>query len=115
MAEYSETVTQSSTAAYIRGLAAQHQVTYVQTRSDLLAQHMTRLADDAVQPAAPAGIMIDDGYTFFRLRGKKDYVDGKPIDMGWSLLSYLRVVGPSIPQHSSFKIVVSNASVWSLF
>jgi hypothetical protein len=50
MAEYSETVTQSSTAAYIRGLAAQHQVTYVQTRSDLLAQHMTRLADDAIQP-----------------------------------------------------------------
>ena len=47
MAEYSETVTQNSTAAYVRGLAAHH-VTYVQTRSDLLAQHMTRLADDAI-------------------------------------------------------------------
>jgi hypothetical protein len=53
--------------------------------------------------------MIDDGYTFFSLRGKKDYVDGKPIDRGWSLLSYLRLVGPSIPPHSSFKIVVTKA------
>ena len=50
MAEHSETVTQNPTAAYIRGLAARHHVTYVQTRSDLLAQHMTRLADDAIQP-----------------------------------------------------------------
>src|SRR5687767_4623667 len=66
-------------------------------------------ANDTVQAAAPAGIIIDDGYTFFRLRGKKDYVDGKPIDMGWSLLSQLRVVGPTIPQRSSFKIVVLKA------
>ena len=42
-----ETVTENSTA---RGLAAEHHVTYVQTHSDLLAQDMTRLADDAVQP-----------------------------------------------------------------
>jgi hypothetical protein len=45
-----ETVTQSSTAAYIRRLAAQHRVTYVQTSSDQLALHMTRLADDAIRP-----------------------------------------------------------------
>jgi hypothetical protein len=45
-----KTVTPNSTAAYIRELAAQHHVTYVQTQSDLLAHHMTRLADDAVQP-----------------------------------------------------------------
>jgi phosphoribosylanthranilate isomerase len=45
-----EAVTQNSTAAYIRGLAAQHRVTYVQTHSDQLAMHMTRLADDAIQP-----------------------------------------------------------------
>jgi hypothetical protein len=45
-----ETVTQNSTAAYIRGLAAQHHVAYTQTHSDRLAQHMTRLADDAIQP-----------------------------------------------------------------
>jgi phosphoribosylanthranilate isomerase len=45
-----ETVMQSSTAAYIRELAAQHHVTYVQTHSDQLAMHMTRLADDAIQP-----------------------------------------------------------------
>jgi hypothetical protein len=45
-----ETVTQSSTAAYIRGLAARHDVTYVQTHSDQLALDMTRLADDAIQP-----------------------------------------------------------------
>jgi hypothetical protein len=45
-----ETVTQSSTAAYIRGLAAQHHVTYTQTHSDRLALDMTRLADDTIQP-----------------------------------------------------------------
>ena len=45
-----DTVTQNSTAAYIRGLAAQHRVTYVQTHSHQLASHMTRLADDAIQP-----------------------------------------------------------------
>jgi hypothetical protein len=45
-----ETVTQNSTADYIRGLAAQHHVTYTQTHSDQLALHMTRLADDPIQP-----------------------------------------------------------------
>ena len=49
MTERPETVTQNSTAAYIRGLAAQHHVSYVQTQSDALAQHMTRLADDAIE------------------------------------------------------------------
>jgi hypothetical protein len=50
MTERPETVTQNSTAAYIRGLAAQHHVTYVRTQSDVLSQHMTRLMDDAIQP-----------------------------------------------------------------
>ena len=50
MAARPETVTESSTAAYIRGLAAQHHVTYTQTHSDRLASDMTRLADDAIQP-----------------------------------------------------------------
>ena len=50
MAERPETVTQNSTAAYIRGLAAQHHVTYTQTLSDRLALDMTRLADDTIQP-----------------------------------------------------------------
>jgi hypothetical protein len=50
MAERPETVIQNSTAAYIRGLAARHHVTYVQTQSDLLAQQMTRLADDTIEP-----------------------------------------------------------------
>jgi hypothetical protein len=50
MAARPETVTQNSTAAYIRRLAAQHHVTYVQTGSDRLAVHMTRLADDAIRP-----------------------------------------------------------------
>lgn len=45
-----ETMTPNSTAAHIRRLATRHHVTYVQTQSDLLAYHMTRLADDAVQP-----------------------------------------------------------------
>jgi hypothetical protein len=44
------TVMQNSTAAYIRGLAAQHHVSYVQTLSDQLALDVTRLADDAIQP-----------------------------------------------------------------
>ena len=47
---YPEPVTQSSTAAYIRGLAAQHHIAYVETPTDQLALHMTRLADDAIQP-----------------------------------------------------------------
>ena len=50
MAARPEAATQDSTAAYIRGLAAQHRVTYVRTKSDVLAQHMTRLADDAIEP-----------------------------------------------------------------
>lgn len=45
-----ETVTENSTAAYIRGLVAQHHVTYVQTPSDRLAFDMTRLADDEIRP-----------------------------------------------------------------
>jgi hypothetical protein len=45
-----ETVTENSTAAYIRGLAVQHHVTYIQTPSDRLALHMTRLADDEIRP-----------------------------------------------------------------
>jgi hypothetical protein len=45
-----ETATQNSTAAYIRGLAAEHHVSYVQTPSERLALHMTRLADDAIRP-----------------------------------------------------------------
>ena len=50
MAERPEKATGTSTAAYIRGLAAQHHVSYIQTQSDLLAKHMTRLADDAIEP-----------------------------------------------------------------
>jgi hypothetical protein len=51
MAERPETAPQNSTAAYIRGLAEQHHVSFVQTQSDLLAQYMTRLvADDAIRP-----------------------------------------------------------------
>ena len=49
MAGRPEITTHNSTAGYIRGLAAQHHVTYAPTQSDLLAHHMTRLADDAVQ------------------------------------------------------------------
>jgi hypothetical protein len=45
-----EAVTQNSTAAHIRELAAQHHVTYIQTPSDRLALDMTRLADDQIRP-----------------------------------------------------------------
>jgi hypothetical protein len=50
MAAPSKAATQDSTAAYIRGLAAQHRVSYVQTQSDTQAQHTTRPADDAIEP-----------------------------------------------------------------
>lgn len=50
MTDRPATLTQNPTAAYIRELAAQHRVTYVETSSDQLALHMTRLADDAIRP-----------------------------------------------------------------
>ncbi len=40
---------QSSTAAAIRRMAELHHVAYVQTESDELARHMTRLAGDHVE------------------------------------------------------------------
>jgi hypothetical protein len=46
MAARPEAATQDSTAAYIRGLAAQHRVSYVQTQSD---PRVTRPADDAIE------------------------------------------------------------------
>ncbi|MEO8434682.1 MAG: hypothetical protein ABI596_07285 [Pyrinomonadaceae bacterium] len=75
----------------------------------LAAEPAKTTSNGSSQAIAPANVIIDDGYTFFRLRGKKDYVDGKPIDQGWSLLSQLRLVGPMMPRRSSFKIVVSKA------
>jgi hypothetical protein len=58
MTDRPATLTQSSTAAYIRWLAAQHRVTYVQTSSDQLALHMTRLADDAIRPDEIEGLLF---------------------------------------------------------
>jgi hypothetical protein len=46
MAARQEAATQDSTAAYIRGLAAQHRVSYVQTQSDT---RVTRPAEDAIE------------------------------------------------------------------
>jgi hypothetical protein len=46
MAARQEAATQDSTAAYIRGLAAQHRVSYVQTQSDA---RVTRAAEDAIE------------------------------------------------------------------
>jgi hypothetical protein len=39
----------SITAAHIRNLAQKYHVAYVQTRSDALAHHITRLAGDDVE------------------------------------------------------------------
>jgi len=44
------THTQSQTATHIRLLAQQHRVVYSQGPNDTLAQHMTRLAGDTVEP-----------------------------------------------------------------
>jgi len=43
------TLTASSTAALIRDMAAKHNVAYVPTRSDLLANDITRLSSDNVR------------------------------------------------------------------
>src|SRR4051794_26147191 len=57
----------------------------------------------------PSSIIIDDGFTYFTLHNKKDYVGGKPIAKGWSLVSDLRMAGPAIPKRSGYKIVVEKA------
>lgn len=44
-----ENLTASSTAALIRSMAAQHQVSYVPTQSDQFANQITRLSDDAIE------------------------------------------------------------------
>jgi hypothetical protein len=43
------TRSQGATAAHIRKLAQKYHVAYVQTQSDALAHHMTRLAGDDVE------------------------------------------------------------------
>ena len=49
MAAPTQTLTPSSTAALIREMAARHQVSYVPTQSDLLANHIARLSNDDVE------------------------------------------------------------------
>ena len=49
MAARPETATDDSTAAYIRGLAAQHRVSFVRPQSDVRTPRGTRSADDAVE------------------------------------------------------------------
>ena len=43
------TLTENSTAARIREMAARHHVSYVPTQADLLANHITRLSSDTVK------------------------------------------------------------------
>ena len=50
MATRPEATTQDSTATYIRDLATQHRVSYIQTQSDMCAQQVTRPAEDAIEP-----------------------------------------------------------------
>ena len=44
-----ETLTAGSTAALIRRMAAQHQVSYLPSESDRLANQITRLSGDVVE------------------------------------------------------------------
>ena len=44
-----DSLTASSTAAFIKDMAAQHQVQYLPTRSDRLAHEITRLSSDTVE------------------------------------------------------------------
>jgi hypothetical protein len=48
MSTHAETLTASSTAALIREMAARYKVSYVPTQADVLANDMTRLADDTI-------------------------------------------------------------------
>jgi hypothetical protein len=74
----------------------------------------TAVASSSAGDLAPAGIprsiIIDDGFTYFTLHNKKDYVGGKPLTKGWSLVSDLRMAGPAIPKRSGYKIVVKKAA-----
>ncbi len=65
--------------------------------------------NDLAPTGIPSSIIIDDGFTFFTLHHKKDYVGGKPLSKGWSLVSNLRMAGPAIPKRSGYKIVVKKA------
>jgi hypothetical protein len=49
MPEPNRNLTASSTAAFIRAMAAQYRVNYVPTQSDLLANHITRLSSDTLK------------------------------------------------------------------
>ena len=49
MADPSNTLTESSTAALIRDMAARHHVSYVATPTDVLASDITRLSGDTVR------------------------------------------------------------------
>lgn len=66
-------------------------------------------ANDLAPTGIPSSIIIDDGFTFFTLHNKKDYVGGKPLSKGWSLVSNLRMAGPAIPKRSGYKVVVKKA------
>ena len=49
MSARSQITTSLSTAAYIRKLAIEHHVNYVTTKSELLANDITRLAGDSIK------------------------------------------------------------------
>jgi hypothetical protein len=66
-------------------------------------------ATDLAPTGIPSSIIIDDGFTYFTLRNKKDYIGGKPVAKGWGLVSNLRMAGPAIPKRSGYKIVVQKA------
>ena len=63
-------------------------------------------ANELAPHGIPSSIIIDDGFTFFTLRNKKDYVGGQPVAKGWSLVSNLRMAGPAVPKRSGHKIVI---------
>src|ERR1700722_15456051 len=58
MSGAAETLTANSTAALIRDMAAKHNVAYVPTRSDLLANDITRLLSDDVRLDEVEGTLI---------------------------------------------------------
>ena len=49
MTNYGLSLTASSTAALIREMAKQYHVSYIPTQTDVLANHITRLAGDSVR------------------------------------------------------------------
>jgi hypothetical protein len=63
----------------------------------------------AVSAQVPAGMTVDDGFTYFDLENFAESVDGRPVHRGWALQSEFRVFGAVAPR-SALKFVVKRGN-----